>query len=243
MLILVAKGLCEFQIPSGGGIDEEICVAPVSFQLGNQFAAVFLRVVEIAKRRARRERAERIIGETERLRGRRAEVFGEQRDRIVPEKGAVRQLADCKLLLMPEAAIEREILSFQQFRRMKLRQNVPEFLPAVRLRHEKASRRNVRKGKAVAAVFLRNRGEIIIFLLLESACRRHGAGCHDANHFALYKAFCELRVFHLLGDRDLIAPLHEAVDVGVGGVKRDAAHRRPLLEAALFSRQREFELL
>ena len=111
MLILVAKGLCEFQIPSGGGIDEEIGVTPVGFQLGNQFAAVFLRVVEVAKRRARRERSERIVGKPERLRGRRAEMFGEQRDRIVPEKGTVRQLADCKFLLMPEAAIEREVLS------------------------------------------------------------------------------------------------------------------------------------
>ena len=126
---------------------------------------------------------------------------------------------------------------------MKLRQNVPEFLPAVRFRHEKTSRRNIRKGKAVAAVLLRNRGEIVILLLLESACRRDGAGRHDANHFALYKTLCELRIFHLLSDRDLIAPLHQAVDVRVGSVKRDAAHRRSLLEAALFSRQREFELL
>ena len=243
MLILVAKGLCEFQIPSGSGIDEKIGVSPVGFQLGNQFAAVFLCVVEVAKRRARRERAERVVRETERLRGRRAEMFGEQRNRIVPEKGAVRQLADCKLLLMPEAAFQREILSFQQFRRMKLCQNIPEFLPAVRFRHKKASRRNVRKGKAVATVVLRNRGEIVIFLLLESACRRDGPGCHDANHFALYKALCKFRIFHLLGDRDFVAPLHQAVDVGVGGVKRDAAHRRSLLEAALFSRQREFKLL
>ena len=126
---------------------------------------------------------------------------------------------------------------------MKLRQNIPEFLPAVRFRHEKTSRRNIRKGKAVATVVLQNRGEIVILLLLESACRRHGAGRHDANHFALYKALCELRVFHLLGDRDLIAPLHQAVDVGVGGMKRDAAHRRSLLESTLLSRQRELKLL
>ena len=85
-------------------------------------------------------------------------------------------------------------------------------------------------------------GKEIIAALIEHRCVDNRAGGDAANNIAFYQAFCLLRIFQLLADRNFITFLHQLCDIAFCTVIRHAAHGSALRLTAVTAGQRQIKL-
>ena len=104
------------------------------------------------------------------------------------------------------------------------------------------ARGNVGKGQSRLAAIHADGEQIAVAAILEHGLLDHRARRHHADDVPLDQALGRRRVLHLLTDGDLVALFDQAVDIRLGAVERHAAHRRALLHAAAFPRQRQLQL-
>ena len=104
--------------------------------------------------------------------------------------------------------------------------------------------RNVAEAHAPALTAAADAGIVVVSGFLQHGALRHRAGRHDAHDVALHKPLGKRRIFHLLADGDFISLCDQPRDIAVGGVIRDAAHRRLLLLvlAAVTGREGQIQL-
>ena len=99
---------------------------------------------------------------------------------------------------------------------------------------------NIRPAYARFVLSVIYRYEIIILVRLEHFTFHDGAGRDHAYDFAFGQAF--LRHRKLLAYGNFIAFFYQLCDIRIDGMKRHAAHGRPLFQAAVFSGEYEIEL-
>ena len=113
---------------------------------------------------------------------------------------------------------------------------------APQLRYEKRAGRNVAESYAEGAVFKDHGKNVVVAAFIQRFRADIRPGRDHADDLALHESLRELRILHLLRDRDLVALLHEAVHISVYRMEGDAAHRRALGEAAVLAGQYELQL-
>ena len=87
----------------------------------------------------------------------------------------------------------------------------------------KLAGRKVEGGKSNAVVMAGERAEKIVFLR-PGLCVNGGARGEHPRDFASHQLGCQLRVLHLVANRDLISLAHELADIAFGGVVGHSAH-------------------
>ena len=96
---------------------------------------------------------------------------------------------------------------------------------------EALARRDIGGGECKRFLFLKNQSYIVVLRIVQRGFCEHRARRDDLYDLALRKSL-RLRVADLLGDGDLVALVDEFRNVALGGMVRNAAHRRLLLVAA-----------
>ena len=84
--------------------------------------------------------------------------------------------------------------------------------------------------------------EEVVLLVREQRRVGHSTRRDDLDDLPLDKPFGKRGILHLLTDGDLIPFFHKPPDIDVRFVKRNAAHRRALLHAAVSAGQRQLQL-
>ena len=102
---------------------------------------------------------------------------------------------------------------------------------------------NIGEGQREYAACRHRCAEIIITILRQHCCVNVGARCHDPHHIPFDDALCCLGILQLFADRHLVACLHQPSQIGIYGVKRHAAHGRPLLQATVLPGQNNIQFL
>ena len=125
--------------------------------------------------------------------------------------------------------------------RSKTVQFVEKLALAVHFRHEEITGRHIRGRDTVFVRQIDDAHQIIVLRLVERLHINVRSRCYHADHFALYNAFGQLRIFHLFADGNFVPLLYKAVDIRIRRMKRDATHRSALLKTAAFSGQCQFE--
>ena len=101
------------------------------------------------------------------------------------------------------------------------------------LRDEEIPGGDVAGGDAEAVPQVDDAHEEIILRLVQGLAAGEGSGGHHPDHLPPHQPLGQLGILHLLGDGHLVALLHQLGQVGFHRMVGDAAHGRPLLEAAL----------
>ena len=117
-------------------------------------------------------------------------------------------------------------------------QKIPELFY---LSYHKGPCGHICQGNAEPVGNIRHRHNIIIFCLIKSLGVEIRTGGDHPDHFPLYNTLGFFRILHLLADRHLISLFHQTVDISIRCMKGDAAHGRPLLQAAVLSRQSQLQ--
>ena len=85
--------------------------------------------------------------------------------------------------------------------------------------------------------------QIIVFPLVEHAALNDGAGGDDAHDVPLDQPLGQGGILHLLTDGHLVALGHQAGDIRLTAVERDAAHGRPFLLPAVPAGENQLQFL
>ena len=112
----------------------------------------------------------------------------------------------------------------------------------LRLHHVELARGHVRPGDPGVLSVQVHAGQIVVGLILQHRRIGHRAGRDHPDHIPVYQPFGQRRILHLFADSHLVSLFNQLLDVGIHGMKRHAAHGRPLLQAAVLARQRQFKL-
>ena len=105
------------------------------------------------------------------------------------------------------------------------------------------ARGDVCPGERTGAALAEGAGDVVVLLFVEEVFFDEGARGDDADDVSLHHAAARGGLGELFADGDLFAEGHEAGDIVVGRVVRDAAHGRALFQAAVAPRQRQVQKL
>ena len=133
-----------------------------------------------------------------------------------------------------EFIAERNLAHQNEFRHHQAIKLIEEHLPrglSLINAVEALTRRNIGGGECERFLFLKNQSYIVVLRIVQRGFCEHRTGRDDLYDLALRKPL-RLRVSDLLGDGDLVALVDELRNVALGGMVRNAAHRRLLLVAA-----------
>lgn len=159
-------------------------------------------------------------------------VTGKGRKQIMPHLAAV-------------AGGENHVLVADDLRRGQLHElieNIVERGSARKFHRGKFPRRDVRPGDGDAVARFVQTGDIVVSAFVEHRVvdeRPRGDHPHDVPFHQPPPRF--LGIGKLLADGDLFPHRNEPGDISVRGMIGNAAHGRPLLEAAVLARQRQIE--
>ncbi|MPM20836.1 hypothetical protein SDC9_67274 [bioreactor metagenome] len=84
-------------------------------------------------------------------------------------------------------------------------------------------------------------GQVIVCLALASVLIQKRTGCNDPHDFPAHHAFCQLGVFHLFANGNLVPHFHESPYVFRCSMKRDPAHRNRFIGIFVAARERNFQ--
>ncbi|OPZ67840.1 MAG: hypothetical protein BWY81_01123 [Firmicutes bacterium ADurb.Bin467] len=202
---------------------------------------VFLRLGEVRKQRPRGRDAEPPVGEPE-LRDALPEVRGQR----------LRRLRVLKQLFPGKSGASRALGRDRKERFPVVCDDLARVEPGELVRERQARvveleaaefpGRDVAKGNPGALSVQEHAQYVARAALLEHVGLDDRPGRDDAYDLALDQPLRRRGVGHLLADRDLVPPLDQLCEVHVHRVKRHAAHRRALGEAAIPPGQRQFQL-
>ena len=120
---------------------------------------------------------------------------------------------------------------------------IQKLSPLSAVRAQKLPGRDVCRRNAEARPVVEDAHQKIVLPLIEHAFACEGPRGDDPDHLSLYKALRQLRILHLLRDRDLVAAGDKPCNIAVRRVVGDAAHRRPLSASAVLPGQNEVQRL
>ena len=83
---------------------------------------------------------------------------------------------------------------------------------------------------------------VVVGVVVQHAAFNERAGGDDTDDIPFHQSLAQRRIGHLLADGDLIATVHQLFQVQVHAVVGHAAHGRTLVQTALLSCQRQFQL-
>ena len=238
LLLAGAHGLRQFQIAPGRVVEHHEPLVVVLGDAGDVLERVLLRLLQVLHQRARRADAQLQPFQAKRLQGLHPEVLQQRRLglgmlEIHAVFDAVRQIRrPGRQLAVRDDFLRRDAgqLVLQAGARL------------VNLVDAEFARGHVGKGQSRLAAVHADGEQVAVAAILEHGLLDHRARRHHADDVPLDQALGRRRVFHLLADGHLVALFDQTVDIRLGAVERHAAHRRALLHAAAFPRQRQLQL-
>ena len=102
--------------------------------------------------------------------------------------------------------------------------------------------RHIRKAKPGAVLAAKHTAQVVVDAVLQHIALDHRTGGDDSYNLSFNDALGGSRVLHLLADGHLVAPAHQLGNIAVCAVEGHAAHRRPLLLAAVPTGEHQVQL-
>ena len=247
LFLFFPKRLHQFQISPGRAVEKHKTVGKIRGDGGHLLHVVLLRLIKVLEQRTGGDCAAAEIVKPQTLQGGNMEMLlqyflaGIIIKIIVIERGD-RDPESGPEILEIEAGHHQALIA-NDFGRHEFLNFILQLLRGVRLGYQALSGGNVRDGHAVAVGGTDDTHEIVVSGLVQLLLTDHGAGSDDPDDLTFYQAFGQLRVFHLFTDRDFVTQGNQFCDIGIRGVKGNAAHWGPFLQTAFLSGQRQFKFL
>ena len=246
LLGFLSQSLAQFQIPPGGAVQHHIILSGIRRQLHEMGQGCLLGLMKILQQSAACHDAERVIGKTDAFQI-------DQMVLLLDHFLAVFRLKiiaghrgdDCSdffFYIFKIHTTDTEAVVADNLCRLKLVHLIQQGVLMFQLGCPELSRGQVADSDTEFVILAENAHNIVVSALVQTLGQRIGTRRHHPDDVSFYDSLCRLRILHLLADGDAVSPLHQFIDIRFAGMKRNAAHRRPLLLTAVLSRQSNLQL-